>query len=271
MSIKVDKMKYKLIAADMDGTLLNSESKLSQGNLEAIKKAMAQGVKFAVVTGRSVTSLKQFDFVAELNTPAIAYNGAKIYNMATDELIFEQGLDNEDALRLLDLAAVYGTTICAWSGDKYYTNTLNERSVTYGKMSWAEPIIIEDNKALAEQGVTKIIWNDSPERVQELIRELDKLKFNALSYCTSNPCFLETMNCSVSKAKSLGRLCDYYGIDSSEVIAVGDGENDLSMLQFAGLSVAMENASDSVKSKCKVVTDTNDNDGVARMIEKYCL
>ncbi|MBO4342825.1 MAG: HAD family phosphatase [Clostridia bacterium] len=258
--------KYRLLAADMDGTLLDSSSNISGITLQAINDAMAAGVRFAVVSGRSVPSLMRFPFIRELNCPVIAYNGAAIYDPKEDKLLYYEGLENSDALWLLKRANERGITVCAWSRNRYYTNLINERSLDYGRLSGMEPTVFTDCEALAAHGVTKIIWNDSPEKVQQYIKDLDKEKFASLSYCTSNPCFLELMNKKVSKARALEMLCGFYGITLDETAAAGDGENDLSMLKAVGLGVAMANAGDSVKSQCGYITASNDEDGVARLI-----
>ncbi len=260
-------MKYKLIASDMDGTLLNSKSELSAGNLEAIRKAMKAGIKFAVVSGRSVPALKKFDFMEELNTPLITYNGAKIYDDKAEKALYYEGLEVSDAIKLLKLAEEKHTTVCAWSDEKYYTNVLNEASEKYGRASGVEVNVYKDIEAFAQQGVTKIIWNDSPETVERFMKEIENEKFNSITYCRSNPRYLEFMNKKVSKAEALKKLGEIYNISREEIVAVGDAENDLSMISWAGLGVAMKNADECVKAQSGYITDTNDNDGVAKLIE----
>lgn len=264
-------MRYKLVAMDMDGTLLNSEKQITEYTQNIINKACKKGVKFAVVSGRSTPSLSRFEFLKNLGTPAIAYNGGKIVELNTGKVLFEKGLDADIAERLLKMGIERGSTICCWSMDKFYTDKLDDRSERYGRLSGMAPTLFDDCHALAQQGLTKMIWYDSAEKVQENIKYLDSLNIDSINYCTSDPRYLEIMNKEVSKAESLKKLGEFYGITPDEMIAVGDGENDLSMLSIAGLSVAMQNASDFVKEHCDYITDTNDNDGVAKMVEKFCL
>ena len=135
-----------------------------------------------------------------------------------------------------------------------------------------EPIIIEDIDELVNQGVTKLLWLDEAEKHFEYQKMLDETLVNKkIVYCTSQPTFLEFMGEGVSKAVALEKLGEMLGATREESIAVGDGFNDLEMIEYAGLGIAMENAPDAVKEKSDYITDSNDNDGVAKAIEKFML
>lgn len=264
-------MKYKLVAVDMDGTLLKNNGEISEYTLAAIREVCDRGAKFVVSSGRPVPGIRKYEFLNGLDCPAIVYNGGKIIDLKTDEVLYSQGLEPDDARKILALGDKLNTTMCIWSDEKLYCNVLNERSEKYKRHSGLEPIIVTDYEELIAKGIAKILWYDDIDRVQELIGIMDCQSFDSVSYYTSNPAYLEISNALVSKAKAMERLGEIYNIDREEMIAVGDGENDLSMIEYAGLGVAMDNASDFVKSKSDYITASNEDDGVAKVLYKFFL
>ncbi len=264
-------MGYKLIALDMDGTLLNSKGEISERTLEAIHKAQDKGVLVTACTGRPLQGVDKYNDLLQIDGPVIIYNGAMIVHTTSREILFEENLNTKDARKLLELGKKHGTTMCVWSQNQLYGNILNERIHSYKKLSGVEPLLIENYEALLEQGITKILWNDEVERVNFFMDELVRDDFEELSFCTSKPIFLELFSSKVSKAVAMETIGKLYHIDQSEMIAIGDGKNDLSMIEYAGLGVAMGNAPEEVKKKADVVTASNDCDGIAEIIEKYLL
>ncbi len=262
-------MKYKLMALDMDGTLLNSKGEITPKTLDAIHQAQEVGRFVTVSTGRPVQGVDKYNDRLHIDGPAIIYNGAMIVHTKTREILFEQNLDSEDARKILALGRKYHTTMCVWSKNQLYGNVLNDRIHEYKKMSGVEPLLIEDDEALIEQGITKILWNDEIERIQEFQKVLGEMDFKEVTYCTSKPIFLEIFNCKVSKAIAMEKIGEILNIAKSEMIAVGDGMNDLSMIEYAGLGVAMGNAPDELKERANEVTSSNECDGIAEVIEKY--
>lgn len=264
-------MKYKLIAVDMDGTLLNDLSEITQRNLEVIEKARQKGVMFSISTGRPIQGIKKFNHILKLDCPVIAYNGAMLANPNTNEIIFEKSLDNDAARKIWNIGKLKNTTMCVWSNHKLYTNVLNKRTEAYRNLQGIEPILIDDIENLLENRVTKILWSDEESNISKWQEEFLKEDFGETTLCTSKPYFLEFFNKQVSKALTLERLAKLYNIKRDEIIAMGDGYNDLSMIEYAGLGVAMENGDERVKAKADYVTASNEKDGVAEVIEKFVL
>lgn len=260
-----------MIASDMDGTLLDNNSEISDGNIAAIRKAVDCGVKFVLATGRPIMGVRNYLSLLDLKTPVITYNGAVVADPVTDEILFEQNMRGDDAALAMELGQMYDTTMCIWSKGQLYVNKLNERAYDYMKISGVEPVLIDDLSAFATDNITKILWYDSPEMIGKMPREMEAKPFLETSFCLSRPYFLEFFSSKVSKAAALKRLCELYGILPEEVIAVGDAPNDLSMIEFAGLGVAMGNAHDEVKAAAKYVTASNDEDGVAVVIDEFVL
>lgn len=264
-------MKYKLIAADMDGTLLTDDKRISARTREAIKAAVKKGVIFTVSTGRPIQAIRCYEELRELGCPVITYNGAVIAEPDTEKIIYEQSLEREDALRILEYGTERKLTMCVWCGGQLYVNMFNERTDYYKRMTKVEPVLLEDADALANKGITKILWYDDAEKIAAFEEEMKAAGFNSVTACTSQPMYLEFFNRKVSKAAAIQRICDIYGIKRTEVIAVGDANNDLEMIEYAGLGVAMANAVQNVREKADFVTLSNEEDGVAYVIEKFVL
>lgn len=265
-------MNYKLMAVDMDGTLLTSEKTISPKTVEAVEKAYDAGKYVTISTGRPIQGLSKYEDIIKPDVPVITYNGAMIIKLHSQEVLFHQCVDSASAKEVIEKGNEIGTTVIVWSDNKLYANKINDRVNSYKLLSGLEPILIEDIDKLVKQGVTKMLWLDEAEKHFEYQKMLDETLVNRrIVYCTSQPTFLEFMGEGVSKAVALEKLGQMLGILREESIAVGDGFNDLEMIEYAGLGIAMENAPEAVKEKADYITDGNDNDGVAKAIEKFML
>ena len=132
-------------------------------------------------------------------------------------------------------------------------------------------LLMEDEEALLDQGITKILWYDEVPSINQWQEELKDVEFDSVTFCTSQPFFLEFFNSKVSKAVAMEKIGEIYGISREEMIAAGDGYNDLAMIEYAGLGVAMENAVDGVKAVAQYITASNEEDGIAKVIEEFIL
>ncbi|WP_139902555.1 Cof-type HAD-IIB family hydrolase [Clostridium thermarum] len=264
-------MKYKLIAADMDGTLLNSDGKITDKTRVAIGKAVEKGVIFSICTGRPIQGAESFNSLLNLDSPFITYNGAMIVMGKSKKILFQQNLTAEAARNILSIGKEFETTIVAWSMNKLYCYKLSEEIHDYKQITKVEPRLIEDEEELIKNGITKILWIDSPEKLtyyQEVLK--DRLG-DSVNYCTSRPMFLEFFHNKVSKAVAMEKLGEHFNIKREEMIAIGDGFNDLPMIEYAGLGVAMGNAPADIKARADYVTLSNDKDGIAHVLEKFVL
>ena len=264
-------MTYKLMAVDVDGTLLDSNSNLTEGTKKAIKAGVENGLIFAISTGRPIQGVEHFNKTLNLDLPFITYNGAMVVMGNSKEILYEQKLSEKKAKEILDLGQKYNTTIMIWTNNNLYVTEINERTEKYKSISGVEPILIDDVDELIKSGVTKILWYDEIERINQFESEVGKYLDNKVNYHTSRPMFLEFVDINASKAIAMEKLGEYYGIKQSEMIAVGDGYNDLSMIEYAGLGVVMANAKDEIKAKGDYVTLSNDEDGVAHVIYEFIL
>ncbi len=262
-------MRYKLITLDIDGTLINSEGIMTAETVEAIRRCRDAGVMVTISTGRPIQGVRYFIEELGLDGPIITYNGAMIVDAVTGEILSEQGMQGQDAEQVLRLGLERDTTIIAWSGNGLFVNTINDHVDSYKKMSGVEPVVFSDIAALAARGITKIIWIDTIDRIEAWKKGIKGIVNDSVTYCTSQPHFLEFFSSSVSKAAALEFIGRRLGIRREEMIAIGDGYNDLSMIEYAGLGVAMGNAADGVKAKADYVTASNDENGVAKVIYKF--
>lgn len=265
----MDRGKYKLIAVDMDGTLLDSRGMISDKTVRTVRRAVDAGILFTVCTGRAIQGVEKYNALLQLKGPFIAYNGAMIVDAESRETLFEQGLLRSDAAKIIELGLRYDTTMCIWAGSQLYGNRLNRRIHTYKKLSGVEPVLAENFDELLDKGITKILWYDDEKRIQEAVSGLSADLFTEVTYCTSQPFFLEFFNSKVSKAKAMEKIGEICGIGREEMIAIGDGLNDLDMIQYAGLGIAMGNADAEVRRHAQFVTATNDEDGVRKAIERF--
>lgn len=272
-------MNYKLVAIDMDGTLLNSNNEISKRTCDAIEAATKQGVHIVLATGRILKSAEHYAMDIDLNSYILACNGAIIMNKSKD-IIYSQPMNLDIAKKVMELGQELGIYYHFYDRSKFYSNIYIKEIANYYNTSTLklkgqsiDIDIFEDyNELLNRENfeVYKFLFiDDVKEKLEKLRQELSGFKeINVSSSWDNN---LEIMDNRVSKGMGLDFLSKKLNIDPKEIIAIGDNENDLSMIQFAGLGVAMENGDEAIKNQADIVTRTNDEDGVARIIEKYIL
>lgn len=263
---------YKLLALDMDGTLLNSLGVVTAKTRKALRIAMEKGVYVTISTGRSYHGAAKTARELGLTCPVMVYNGGMLVDPVTEEILYSKEMLPADAFLAMAEGIRRGVTLIVWSKGKLYGYPLNERTEDYRHYAGnTVPLPIESVKDLAHQGVTKVLWYGTKEEIPSFWAEMQEKPFVCTRICPSQPMFLEFFHGEVSKAAALEKLCQILGIRREETVAIGDGANDLELLAYAGLGVAMGNASDLVKEKADAVTLTNDQDGVAEVIKKWIL
>lgn len=262
-------MRYKLIAVDIDGTLVNSRSELTPRTRSAIQKALDAGVIFTISTGRPMRGVEWLNVLLPCDLPFITYNGAAVVMGKSKKVLLHQALPYELSREALTLGVKNDTGTFAWVDDVLYAATQNAKNEIYKRISGYEPIIQQDMDSLLQNGASKILWCDSADKIGRLQDEMQEHFAGKLNCHTSSPMLLEFVDLAASKANAMAKIGELYGIDASEMIAVGDGFNDISMLEYAGLGVAMANAPQAVKDRADFITLSNDDDGVAYVIEKF--
>lgn len=263
-------MAYKFIASDVDGTLVGEDFGLSQRTIDAISELQRRGLFFTLASGRSLHSMRDYLHLVADDMPLITYNGAKIV-MKDGTVLFEEMLDADCVSRIIDLCWGSSVTLIIWAGDRLITNTMSSPLSQYEEMSGESFEVFSDREELRGIRASKVIWNDTLENIQKHVEMLDCVDTHGFTYFTSHPFFLEFVNAAVSKGAAVEKVAGLLGVEREEVIAIGDGMNDQAMLEYAGLGVAMNTAFDKLKTAADVIADSCENDGLAKIIEKYML
>lgn len=265
---------YKLIAIDMDGTLLKEDKSISNVTNRAIQKARAKGVKIVLTTGRPIDGV--IPYLKELNLMnkddyAIAYNGALIQNTKTKDIIAKTLMSLEDAEYLYRLSQELNVNIHALTDKCCITPKWSKYSQLESDINAIPLEFVDFNNLDKNTPIVKIMFIDEPEVLQKAIDKLPKEVFEKYTVLRSAPFFLEFLDKNVNKGKGVEILAKTLGIKKEEVMCIGDAGNDLHMIKFAGLGVAMGNAFPEVKEAADYVTLSNEEDGVAHVIDKFIL
>lgn len=268
-------MDYKLLVLDIDGTATNSEKKITPKTKEAVIRLQKAGIPVAIASGRPTPGVspiaEEFSFGA-YGSYALCYNGAKIINWQTKELVYSKTLPLSLPKRLYQDACKYNVGIMTYApGDSAVICRRTDSYVEIESRICQVPIedCGTDFPDRITFPVTKCLFTGDPddlERIEPVIAE--KYQFEANVF-RSEPYFLEVMPKNVDKAYCLSKLLDILGLKREEMVCCGDSYNDLTMIQFAGMGVAMANAKDVIKDVADFITLSNDEDGVAYAIEKF--
>lgn len=265
---------YKLIALDMDGTLLNSKKTISKENKEAIKAAKAKGVKVVLATGRPLKGiekyLKELDLVNDGDF-AIAFNGALVQEVKTGNVLSENYMNEDDLSTLYNLSKDLNVDIHFLTTDQCYTPKFNIYSEIESSLNGIPLKIIDFNNISKDLTIVKIMLVGSEDKIDEIIKVIPKELNEKYNIVRSASIYLEFLNKDVSKGYGVEKLSNKLDINKEDIICVGDAGNDMHMIDFAGLGVAMGNAYDEAKEVANYITKTNDEHGVAHVINKFIL
>ncbi len=264
-------MSIKLIAVDLDDTLLDTTIAVSPRTREVIRQAIAQGITVTVATGRMFCSAVKIARQLELDVPIITYNGAMIKSCLSEEVLYHRPIENDLALDVLNLFRERGWYIQAYIDDTLYVEELNDKAQQYGKLAGVKPYPIGDRLYTITGAPTKLLSIADPDDIGAIWRVVEERFPGRVYIAQSKPHYLEMAHPDVNKGKALGFLADKLNITRDEVMAIGDSINDLDMIEYAGWGVAMGNAHERVKAVAQAVTLGNDEDGVAEAIIKYAL
>lgn len=265
-------MSYKMLVLDIDDTLLNSNHEMSSVTKEKLMRFQEDGFILVLATGRPTKSAVEKAEELLLNqykSYAVSFNGAVVTNMESGEELFSQRMELKEQKSLVQYIHDTGLALIAYGDNEVYLSKENDYSHIEGELTGLETIYDSEYANNLEKEDLKFIAVGDPEIVAKHNDELKGKFGQATNAATSKNYFLEFMHKDVSKGLSLQRLCDHMGVDISEVVAVGDGNNDAPMIEIAGVGVAMGNASDYLKSIADDITGTNDEDGIVQVIDKY--
>lgn len=268
---------YKIIACDLDETLIQKDRTISKENIEAIKKATELGVKFVPATGRGFNTvygtLKELGLYDKENEYVISYNGGAVTENKGDRLLHFEGISFELASELYKRGLNYDVCIHVYTKDMVYAYNYLQEEIDYlaGRMEVTE--IFDDNiDFLKGQDIVKCLYmntdyaylNRIEEELKDITTDID------VSYSSNR--YIEFNHQGVNKGAGLASLAKLLGVDIKDTIAIGDNFNDLSMIEVAGLGAGVANTIESMKPQCDVITKaTCDESAVAEIINKYIL
>ncbi len=289
---------YKLIAIDLDGTLLNSYGEISDKNKKAIKKAKENGIQVVIASGRHITSVKSFAKEIKSENYSICGNGAILYDMKNDEILYNKFINKEKILEIID--------VCEQNSIYYniYTETeILTRTIAYSALFYKQENEKKDSKYQTNIKVVEDLYNfvknDNSKnyikvtiyddnlsifnRIIQKLREIEDIDVLDVGHMSRKMIkvnnedveikyyYTEITKNDVNKWNAIKVLMNKLNIRANEVVAIGDNVNDKEMLENAGLGVVMENSAEYVKEFGNVVVKDNDSDGVAQAIEEYVL
>jgi len=265
----------KLLAVDLDGTLLNSQHEMTARTEKAVKAAIAKGVQVVIATGKTFHAAEHLVKRLGLKTPGIFVQGTVTYN-SDGSIHSQQTLDSKVARQIITFAEDRGHQIGLYSGSRILVRKLYprmEQLTTHYHEPMPESVGALQN-ILDTTSINKIIaiYPDDARRVQALRWQLN-MQINGAARMLSAGIDdeIEILPPNASKGAALKTLLKEFGVSASQVLAIGDGENDVEMLQLAGIGVAVGNAPQHLKDVAKAVVSSNDQDGVAEAIERYIL
>lgn len=269
-------MAIKLIAIDMDGTLLNPQHLVTPGVKAAIKAAQAKGIAVVLATGRPYVGIQRY--LQELDMQhegqyAISYNGALVHKAVDGEPVSEVTLGYDDYRYFEALSRELGVHFQALDKNALYTANKDISEYTIHE-AWLTGIAVKYRSVEEmdpQMTFPKVMMIDKPELLDAAITRLPQQAKENYTVLKSSPYFLEILDKRVNKGYGVQALAEILGLQREEVMAIGDQENDIAMLEYAGTGVAMGNAIDSVKAVSQFVTRTNAEDGVAYAIETFAL
>ncbi|MDP5275334.1 Cof-type HAD-IIB family hydrolase [Chengkuizengella axinellae] len=264
-------MKYKMVAIDVDDTLINDDRIVTEATKEALFKAVEQDVVITLATGRMFASAKQIATQINLNVPIITYQGSLVKNLLDEEIIYERSVPQSVSEYIIKYAEKNKHHLQVYHGDELYVKEDNDLVKEYAMVSKVPYKVETDFPSLASKPLTKLLIINHPEIIDQIAEELQKEIGDQVHVTKSKPYFLEIVHKEATKGHALQFLAKHYGCDISEVIAIGDSWNDHEMLEVAGLGVAMGNAIPTLKEIANFVTLSNNEDGVKHVIDKFIL
>lgn len=264
---------YKLIISDFDGTLIKKDGSISNQQLEKINSFIARGGIFIVSTGRMTTSILPLVRKIGLKGYVSSFNGGELTDIETGKTIFSNKIPNELAIKVYKVLEECGAYAHGYHSGEYFAEKRTKVTDLYERLTFVKATVL--NKKLSEHftenklDTNKILVMDESDVIDKTITKLEQFK-DRLHIVRSNAVQIEITDLSSTKGESLKKISKILNVPINEIIAVGDGGNDVPMLQTAGLGIAVANSEEYVKPHADVVYRySNEQDAIMHIIEEY--
>ena len=266
-------MTYKLIVLDVDGTMLNSNREISKRTVQTLRKVQQMGIRVALASGRptyGILPLAQAIDLGVYDGYIISYNGAQVMEAKTGQILFERRIDPQMVPYLEKKAIKMGLTMAYYDGNEVVSTDIQNPHVADEAQMNGMTLRQEDHLSLSmdDWPAELMLVSDDEQALTSLEEHMQRHLNGVMDTIHSNPYYLEVVGYQVGKSYAMSALVQKMGIQMSEVLAIGDGEADINMLQMAGTGVAMGNATEGVRRCADFTTLSNDEDGAALAIEK---
>lgn len=267
-------MKYQMLVLDLDGTLTNSKKEITEPTRKALLEIQEEGKIVVLASGRPINGVAPLAKILEMEKYGgymLSFNGARITKCPTGEIVYNRTLPKSVIRPIFEMVKTYpGVDIISYTDTKILSgicsNEYTEKEKFINKM---EIVPVADFPGALDFPVNKLLLPGPPEILEEIMPKLKEEYHSLLNIYRSEPYFLEIMPQNIDKAHSLQKLLSSIGLTADEMICCGDGYNDLSMIEYAGLGVAMENAQPIIKEAANFVTRSNDEDGILYVIDHF--
>lgn len=260
----------KMLVLDIDGTILNNKFQMSENVEHCLKRLNDMGIKVVLATGRMYNATKLLISQLQLKTPVICYQGALVINPIDDRVLYKQNISEKQARLIVNYLRMTKFHINLYQNDKLYVENDNhlvrnyvvERKIGYSVAESFDEMRLDDvNKILA--------IDEDIERVNVLVKKLNEGFSKDILAIKSMPKFCEITNKLATKGKAIEYLANYWDIKKSQIMAIGDQDNDIEMLKSAGVGVAMGNSTAKLKAVADFITKSVDEDGVVHAVQEY--
>lgn len=265
------KIPCRLAAFDLDGTLLNSEHKLSEKNREALRELAVNDILVVLVSGRMHRSIQPISDQIGLENPIISYNGGMVQHATTGEVYHHTPVPADHAMAVVNDCVEQNLHLNFCLNDELYVAERNAWSDLYETRTGVPATPVGDLRELAGETPTKMLLIHTPEKLQRLLESFQTNYAERLYVTQTQAEYIEFMNPAVTKGRALTALANQFNIPIDTVVAFGDSYNDESLLKTAGFGIAMANAVPPIRACADHITTTNDDNGVAKAIWELIL
>ena len=266
-------MNYRIIALDLDGTLTNSKKEIPEATLHALLDIQEKGYKVVLASGRPTPGIRHLAAKLQLDkygSYILSYNGGQITECRTNRVVYEKMLPREIVPELFAFAKAHHIGLSTYTDDCIITGTVIDRFMEKESAINGLPIRFVPNfTEYVDFDINKCLITAEPDYLASIEIKLNEIYKTDFNIYRSEPFFLEFMPKNIDKAHGLNILLSHIGFTPEQLICCGDGFNDITMIEFAGLGIAMENAQERVKSVADYITRSNDDNGILHVIEKF--